>query len=294
MKDQLVKAIAHSGNIRIFVSTTTNLVEEARQRHDCWPTSAAALGRVLSVATMMGGMLKSSHEKITIQINGGGSIGTILVDAYSDGTVRGFVGDPHIHLVYNDTNKLAVGTAVGKEGYLRVIKDISLKNDFTGTVALVSGEIGEDFAYYFTVSEQTPTALSVGVLVEEDNHVSAAGGVLIQLMPSATEEDIVACEKVISSLRPVSELVSENMDAQMIAKSLFEDIEILSVEDLAFKCDCNKDRMQDALMTLDVKDLKEMKQEDHGCEVSCQYCNTQFWFDEATLDEIIQSKVNKN
>ena len=161
MKDGLIKALACDKRVRIYLCATTALVDEARKRHDLWPTASAALGRTLSVGVMMGSMLKSDKEQLTIQINGNGPIGTIMVDAYSDGHVRGFVGEPHVHYQYNDTGKLAVGIAVGKDGYLEVIKDFGMKDNWSGKVALQSGEIGEDFTYYFTVSEQTPTAADV-------------------------------------------------------------------------------------------------------------------------------------
>lgn len=290
MKDKLVKATAHEGRIRIIACTTTNCCETARADHDLWPTSAAALGRVLSVGCMLGSMLKTEEEKVTIQINGNGPIGTIMADAYANGAVRGFVGDPHIQLTYNDSGKLAVGVAVGKEGTLKVIKDLNLKNDFTGQVALQSGEIGDDFAYYFTVSEQTPSAVSVGVLVDTDNSVKAAGGILIQMMPDANEEDLAAAEKAVNSLRPVSSLVMEGKTARELALDLFEDVAVLEERDVFFKCDCSKDRFMGALSTLDMKDLQEMKDEDHGCEITCQFCSKQYHFTEKELESIMEFK----
>ncbi len=290
MKDKLVKAVACDGRIRILTCTTTDLCEVARVDHDLWPTSAAALGRVLSIGCMLGSMLKTDEEKVTIQINGNGPIGTIMADAYANGAVRGFVGDPHIQLTYNDSGKLAVGVAVGREGTLKVIKDLSLKNDFVGTVALQSGEIGDDFAYYFTVSEQTPSAVSVGVLVDTDNSVKSAGGILIQMMPDATEEDIALAEQVVSTLRPVSSLVMEGKSAKDLALDLFEDVVILEERDVYFKCDCSKDRFMGALSTLDLKDLQEMKEEDHGCEITCQFCSKQYHFSEEELQSIMEFK----
>lgn len=290
MKDKLVKATAHEGRIRIIACTTTNCCETARADHDLWPTSAAALGRVLSVGCMLGSMLKTKEEKVTIQINGNGPIGTIMADAYANGAVRGFVGDPHIQLTYNDSGKLAVGVAVGKEGTLKVIKDLNLKNDFTGQVALQSGEIGDDFAYYFTVSEQTPSAVSVGVLVDTDNSVKAAGGILIQMMPDANEEDLAAAEKAVNSLRLVSSLVMEGKTARELASDLFEDVTVLEERDVFFKCDCSKDCFMGALSTLDMKDLQEMKDEDHGCEITCQFCSKQYQFTEKELESIMEFK----
>ena len=199
MKDTLIHAISANGHIRVLTCTSTQLAEQARKQHNLWPTSAAALGRVLTITAILGSMLKTEKEKVTVQINGGGPIGTIMADGWANGDVRGFVGDPEIYLKYNDTGKLAVGTAVGKDGYLKVIKRMNMKNDFTGQVALVSGEIGEDFAYYFTISEQTPSAVSLGVLVDTDNSVMASGGILIQMMPEATEDDIKLAEATVAN-----------------------------------------------------------------------------------------------
>ena len=291
MKDQLVRAITPNQHVRILACTTTNLCEAARKQHDLWPTSAAALGRVMSVAAILGGMLKSEKEKVTVQINGGGAIGTIMADANHKGEVRGFVGDPHQYLKYNDSNKLAVGLVVGNQGYLKVIKDMGLKDQFAGQVELVSGEIGDDFAYYFTVSEQTPSAVSVGVLVDTDYSIKSAGAIILQIMPDALEEDIAACEKAVAALRPVSELVAEGKNAEDLVHECFADAEILSSSDLAWHCDCSKDRFKAALTTLDRKDLEDMLKEDHGCEVRCQYCNTTYQFDEHDLNVILEFKA---
>ena len=291
MKDTLIHAITANGHIRVLTCTTTQLAEKARQQHNLWPTSAAALGRVLTITSMLGCMLKSEKEKVTVQINGGGPIGTIMADGYSNGNVRGFVGDPEIYLKYNDTGKLAVGTAVGTDGYLKVIKNMNMKNDFTGQVELVSGEIADDFAYYFTVSEQTPSAVSLGVLVDTDNSVIAAGGMLVQIMPDATEEDIQRAEKVVSALHPVSELVKEGHDARALANMLFDDLEILEEKPLQWNCDCSKQRFKAALTTLDRKDLEDMLEQDHGCEVKCEYCNEKYQFTEDDLRLILEFKA---
>lgn len=286
MKDEVIKGLICEGRVRVHVATTTHLCEEARQRHDCWPTAAAALGRVLTMGSIMGANLKSNQEKLTIQINGNGPIGTILVDCYAGGDVRGFVGDSHQFYTYNDTGKLAVGVAVGKEGTLKVIKDLNLKEDFTGTVALQSGEIGEDFAYYFAVSEQTPSVVSLGVLVEPDNSVSASGGLLIQLMPDASEEDIEKLEIITKQLRPMSELVHEGLDGEAILKLYFDDVRILEKKDINFKCPCNKQHMERALATMSKEELKQLIEEDHGCEITCQWCNEKYVFSEEELKTI--------
>ena len=290
MKDTIVKALALNNHIRIITCTTTNLCEKARLQHDLWPTSAAAMGRTLSATAMMGSMLKDDREKITVSINGNGPIGTIMAESFKNGNVRGFVGDNEQFLQYTDTNKLAVGLVVGKDGYLRVIKDLGMKEKFEGKTALVSGEIAEDFAYYFTVSEQTPSAVSLGVLVDTENNVVAAGGLIIQIMPDAQEHEISAVEKVVASLKPISTLVNEGMDAVAIAKSLFDEVNVLEESDLQWHCDCNKDRFKAALTTLPIEDLTEMKDDEHGCEVKCEFCNTKYNFNENDLQVIMDFK----
>lgn len=286
MKDYLIKALACNEHVRIYICSSTNLVEDARKRFDMWPTSAAALGRTLTVGSMMGSMLKSEQEQLTITINGGGPIGTILVDAYHDGHVRGFVSDPHILLQYHDTGKLAVGMAVGSEGYLDVVKDLNMKENWKGTVALQSGELGDDFAYYFTASEQTPSAVSVGVLVDTDNHVIAAGGMIIQMMPDASEEDITYVEHVVKNMKHMSSLIQEYSNIEAILHSLFDDINILSSQDIEYRCGCDKAHMKRALLTLPKAERKKMIEEDHGCEITCNFCNERYMISEDELLEL--------
>lgn len=292
MSDRLLKALAREGRVRIYICDTTNVVQEAKDRHDLWPTASAALGRVLSVGVMMGSNLKSEKEKLNITINGGGPIGTIMVDAYSDGSVRGFVGDPHVHYQYNDTGKLAVGVAVGKNGYLEVKKDMGMKEDFGGKIALHTGEIGDDFAYYFALSEQTPSIVSVGVLVEADNNIISSGGLLIQMMPDATEEDIEVSEQIIKTLKPMSTLIQEGCSLESILKGLYDDVKVLEERLISFKCNCSRDRMYNALTTLAADDLKDMIEQDHGCEINCQFCGNSYTFSEAELNQILIGKNN--
>ena len=196
MKDYLVRGLVNSKNCRVFACQTTNLLEKARQEHDLWPTASAALGRMMSATLMMAAMNKN-NEKMTVTINGGGPIGTMMAVTRGDGHIKGFVGDPHVHYTYNDTGHLAVGVAVGTQGTLQVIRDMGLKEPFCGTVPLQTGEIGDDFSYYFMASEQTPSVVSVGVLVDETNEILSSGGFIIQLLPEATEEDISYIEEKI-------------------------------------------------------------------------------------------------
>ncbi len=290
MKDCLVKGIALNGKVRLVVTKTTDLCQQARMQHDLWPTSLAALGRVMSAGVMMAANLKGSEEKLNIQINGNGSLGTCMVECKSNGDVKGFVGNNEIYLKYNDSEKLAVGLAVGNEGFLQVTKHMGMKTNFSSKVALQSGEIGDDFAYYFTVSEQTPSAISVGVLVDTNTTCLAAGGILIQLMPDATEEDISKVEEVVSKLEPISSLINQGKTPEEILVSLFEDAQVLEVKDIRWHCDCSRDRFKGALSTLLREDLIGMMEEDHGCEVKCEYCNTAYKFTEEELGFIVEFK----
>lgn len=283
MRDYLIKALACEGRVRIYICSSTSIVDEARKRFDLWPTASAALGRVLTVGSMMGSMLKSDQEQLTIKINGNGPIGTVMVDAYHDGHVRGFVSEPHVHYQYNDTGKLAVGIAVGKEGCLEVVKDLHMKENWKGVVALQSGEIGDDFAYYFTASEQTPSAVSVGVLVKEDHSIISAGGLIIQMLPDALEEDILKIEQVLAKLEPMSTLVKDKADLESILHSMFDDIQILTTQDIEFKCHCSSSTMKRALSTLPKVERMAMIEEDHGCEITCNFCNERYQFSEQEL-----------
>lgn len=287
MKDCLVQGIVNEGRIRVIVCTSTELVKKAKESHDLWSTSCIALGRTLTIGAMMGAMLKDEREKITIQINGGGSIGQILVDAYADGRVRGFVNDPHISLKYNESGLDAVAMAVGKEGYLRVIRDTNLKSDFTGTVELVSGEIGDDFAFYFTASEQVPTAVSVGVQLSAEEEVKVAGGIIIQMMPDATESDIQLAENALKNCPSITNVIQQKESAEEVLLKFFPDAEVIASKEVRFECDCSKEKMAGALSVVDKKDLQEMIEEDHGCEIICNYCSTKYIFNEEELQEIL-------
>lgn len=287
MKDYLVRGIVPSKNCRVFACQTTNLLEEARVRHGLWPTASAALGRMMSVTLMMGAMNKNK-EKMTITINGGGPIGTMIASTHSDGKVKAFVANPEVHYTYNDTGKLAVGVAVGNEGTLQVVKDMGLKEPFVGTVPLQSGEIGEDFSYYFMVSEQIPSVVSVGVLVNDTNDIISSGGFIIQLLPEATEDDIVYIEEKMKDFPAVSSLIQEGNTPEDIMKMIFEDVDILDSQDLFFECDCSKERMKNALMTIGKQELQAIIDEDHGCEMKCQFCNEKYLFSEEELKELLE------
>lgn len=290
--DRLSRGTALNGNIRVFCCRTTKLVQEAVTRHNCLPTAAAALGRTLSVGCIMGTMLKDKKEKIEIQIDGKGPLGMMVVDAYHDGTVRGFVTNPYVEVYKEeDPQKLDVGKAVGTDGVLRVIKDMSMKRPFVSEVPLQTGEIGDDFAYYYMKSEQTPSAVSVGVMVDKDYSIKAAGALVIQMMPSATERDIQIVEEIVANLKPVSQIIDEMKDPAEIVKAIFDDYQELACQELSFKCECNKGKYAIVLSRLPKEDLQEMIDEDHGCEVICKFCNTKYHYDEGTLQGFVNAQI---
>ncbi|MEI7667635.1 MAG: Hsp33 family molecular chaperone HslO [Erysipelotrichaceae bacterium] len=281
--DTLVKALALKNAIRVIAIDSTELVKEACHRHQTLPTASAALGRTLSMTAILGSMLKNSNEKVTVQINGKGPLGTILCDANGKGEVRGFVANPEVHFINEISHKLDVGKAVGIDGTLKVIRDYQLKEDFTGTVDLQTGEIGEDFAYYFTVSEQTPSAVLVGVLISKDNEVLSSGALLIQMMPNASETDLLIAEDVVKHLKPISQMIYEGFTPESMINAIFDDVEILSSNPVRFVCSCSHDRMQQALTTLDKESLISMINDDKGCEIVCHFCNTAYQFNEDEL-----------
>ncbi len=287
MSDYLVRGIVQSKNCRVFACRTTELLDVARQKHQLWPTASATLGRMMSATLMMGAMNKS-NEKMTVTINGGGPIGTMIAVTHSDGKIKAFLANPQVHYTYPETGKLAVGVAVGHDGTLQVIKDMGLKEPFVGTVPLQTGEIGDDFSYYFMVSEQTPSVVSVGVLVNDTNEILASGGFIIQLFPEATEEDITYIEDKLKDFPAVSALIHEGHTPEEILKMLFDDVEILGSQDLYFECDCSKEKMKSALMTVGKSEIESMIEEDHGCEMKCQFCNEQYTFSEEELKELLE------
>ena len=293
MKDQLVKAFVLDGRVRIYIDRTTDMVQEARDRFDLHPTACAALGRVLSIASIMGRKLKSDQEMLTISINGHGPIGSIIVDAYANGNVRGFVSNPHVEDVYKGPGKLDVGAVVGKDGTMTVTKDLHMAENWTGTIELQSGEIGEDFAYYFTMSEQTPSAVSVGVKIGTDGNVESAGAMLLQMMPDATDEDIRICEHVLSGLKPMSTLMQEYDDSSLdqLVKDMFEDAQILETRDIQFHCGCDREKTEKVLMTLPKKDIEELMGQDEGINITCNFCNNEYHFDKDDLQKILD-KMN--
>lgn len=284
MENNVLIATALNKHARIYIINSKNIVEEARKLHDMWPTSCAALGRTLSVTTLMGLMQKDENEVVTVTINGGGSIGTILCVANCNGEVKGFCSDPQLYLKYNDTNKLAVGLCVGTDGYLKVTKNLKLKQQYTSQVALQTGEIGDDFAYYFSASEQRPTIVSVGVLVDTDYSVKSAGAMIIELLPNHTEEDIVYLESL--KLQPISSVLEKNDNLKQYLFSLFNDAEILEERNATYKCDCSRERFMSNILTLPKNEIEELALDDK-IEIKCEFCNKEYVFDKDDINTIL-------
>ncbi|WP_088105914.1 Hsp33 family molecular chaperone HslO [Halalkalibacter urbisdiaboli] len=287
MGDYLIKATCYEGKVRAYALVATDMVNEAVRRQGTWPTASAALGRSMMASTMMATMLKGD-AKLTVKIEGGGPIGAIIVDSNTKGETRGYVTNPQTHFDLNAQGKLDVARAVGTNGYLSVVKDLGLKEHFTGSVPLVSGELGEDFTYYFASSEQTPSSVGVGVLVNPDNTILAAGGFVIQLMPGADNQIIDEIEKRLSSIPPVSKMVESGLTPEEMLHTLLgeNNVKILEEMQISFSCQCSKERVANAIITLGKEEIREMIEEDGGAETQCHFCNEVYRFSAKDLEEL--------
>lgn len=287
MSDRLVKAVAANATLRAFVAITTELVDEARRRHDCYPVAAAALGRTLTAALLLGATLKE-NENLTLRIAGDGPLGGVIADTDGAGNVRGYVRNPQIHLP-SKNGKLDVGGAVG-HGFLYIIRDAGLKEPYTGSAPLVSGEIAEDITHYLYTSEQTPATVALGVLVNPDNQVQAAGGFFVQVMPGIEEDVIAKLESNLHTLPPVSTLVNEGKTAEDILAAVLDGMQwqVVAEEKICYCCRCSKERLARVFATLGQQDLQEMVEEGQA-EVRCHFCNEVYQFSKEELEEILDN-----
>ncbi len=285
--DYLVKAYAMHEGVRIYAARTTDLVSYAQKRFNMWPTSAAALGRVLTISAIMSCTYKSG-EFLNISVNGGGPIGKITVEA-TDGKVRGYVENPGVYLKRG--NKLDVGMGVGNDGMIEVIKDLHMREPFSSSCELVSGEIAEDFTYYFAKSEQIPSSVGLGVLFNPDSSVKAAGGFLIQVMPGCRSEDLDKLEEKLKTIKPCSTMIDEGMEPEDIIKEITDgDYELLEKRDLSYECNCSKERFRKGLKTLEVEDLEDILSKEKKAEITCNFCNERYIFTEEDLKKILEEK----
>ena len=287
MKDKIEKFLAYEGRVKVTCISSTNVVEEARKIHDLSPVATAAFGRLLTIAAIIGNEMKSDKHKLTVQIKGDGPLKMMLVTANNKPTLKGYVVNPYVDLPLNEFGKLDVGGAVGHNGYLNVIKDIDLKEPYVGVSPLVSGEIAEDFAEYFSKSEQKDTAVALGVLVDK-NGVRSAGGYIISPLPDATTEDIINLEQAIFKAGAVSKMLDDNLTLEEIAKKVTGDNDLKVIQDdivPEYKCDCSKENMERALITLKKEDLKSLIQ-DGKAELQCHFCNKKYQFSKEELENI--------
>ncbi len=295
MSDQLVRAISKDGAVKAVAVSTRGLTERARQIHKTLPVATAALGRTLAAASMMGNALKEDGASVTLQIKGGGPLGTLLAVSDNEGNVRGTVENPAVDLPLRSDGKLDVGTAVGCDGTLTVIRDLNMKEPYVGSVGLLGGEIAEDLAAYFVESEQIPTACGLGVLVDRDQSVLAAGGYLIQLLPGAGEDTISKVEGGILAAGSVTGLLRENDDPEALLYRVLSDfdLEILEHSPIEYRCYCSRERMERALLSIGREELRALIEEKGEAELTCRFCDNVQHFSREDLEAMLESLEKK-
>ena len=289
MRDEIVRAISADGMIKAAAITGRDIVERARQIHKMLPVATAALGRLLMGTSILGDMLKEEQGAVTLRVQGGGPLGTLLAVSDYEGNVRGYVQNPHVALMEKHPGKLDVGGAVGTNGMLTVIRDIGLKEPYVGSVQLLSGEIADDLAAYFVESEQIPTACALGVLVGLDQSVTSAGGYLIQLLPGAGDDIITRIEAGVQGLGPVSRALESGLDGEGLLRAVLPDfeLEILEKHPVEYRCNCTRDRVTRALISMGKKDLADLIAEQGQAEVSCQFCDRIYHYTKEELEDIL-------
>lgn len=289
MKDYLIKGMDKESKLRVFFARTTQTVEEARRIHNTSATATAAFGRVLTIGAIMASGFKNDNDLLTLRISGDGPIGNILVVASNNGRVKGMVDNPSADLPSTEDGKLDVGSLVGKNGTLTAIMDLGLKEPYVGQTSLVTGEIGDDIANFYLQSEQVPTAVGLGVLVEKDLSVKAAGGFLIQTLPDILDEDITKIEESLAKAKPLSTFIDQGYTPEEIMKEILSDfeMEITGKLELEYLCDCSRKRVEKVLISLGEKEIEKIIEEDGESEVKCHFCNTNYHFSKEELEKIL-------
>ena len=290
MEDYIVRGTAADNQIRVFAATTRNMVEHARQIHNTSPVATAALGRLMTAGAMMGSMMKGEKDILTLQIKASGPINGITVTADSKADVKGYVGNPDVIIPANDKGKLDVAGAVGI-GILNVIKDIGMKEPYVGQTALQTSEIAEDLTYYFATSEQIPSSVGLGVLMNKDNTVRQAGGFIIQVMPFAEDEVITALENKLSTVSSITSMLDAGMTPENILEELFEglSLDIMDKVPTAFSCNCSRERVEKALISVGKSEIQSMIDDNEPIEMNCHFCNTKYVFEVEELKKILKS-----
>ncbi|MCI5605182.1 MAG: Hsp33 family molecular chaperone HslO [Clostridia bacterium] len=290
--DQLVRGNSMDGAIRVFSAVTTDLVNEAQRIHHSYPVATAALGRLLTGAAMMGAAgLKNEDDSITVQVKGDGPLGNIVAVTDCNAHVRGYVSNPFVDRPLNSKGKLDVGGGVGK-GYLSVVRDLGLKEPYIGQIPLVSGEIAEDLTYYYAKSEQIPTCVALGVLVDTDNTVLAAGGFMIQMMPGATDEMAERLESIVDKLPPVTAMIHDGLTAEDIFFKVTEGFDMLmdnNITEPKYECKCSKERMEKALISIGKEELQSIIDEKGEAELTCHFCDNKYLFNRQELEKLLES-----
>lgn len=289
MKDYLIRGMDKKGRLRVFVAKTTQLVEEARKIHETSPTATAAMGRGLTAAAIMGATMKNDDDLLTLKISGNGPLGTMTIVGNNRGELKGLVDYPQADVPSTEDGKLDVGSLVGNQGTLTVIMDLGLKEPYVGQTEIITGEIGDDIANFYLVSEQIPTAVALGVLVDKDISTKAAGGYIIQVLPEISDEEIALIEKSIQQAEPISLMIDKGLTPEEIMNQLLGefDMEVTDKIYLKYHCDCSEEKIEKVLISLGNKEIEDIIHEDGESEVVCHFCNTKYRFNKDRLNKIL-------
>lgn len=289
MKDYLIRGIDKLGMIRIFIASTTNMVEKARITHETSPTATAALGRTLTAGVMMGSMMKNEKDILTLKISGDGPGGNILIVAKNNGRIKGYIDHPEADVPSRKNGKLDVAGIVGRNGTITTIMDLGLREPYIGQSNIISGEIAEDLAHFYAYSEQQPSAVSLGVLVDKDISVKAAGGYIIQLLPGISNEDIDKIEETLAKIEPVSTMIDKGLSPEDIMNKVLGEFEMTVLEkmELEYVCDCSREKIEKVIISLGKKEIEDIIEEDGQAEVVCHFCNTKYQFNKEELSKFI-------
>lgn len=296
MKDYLIRGIDESQNIKVFLARTTNIVEEARKRHNLSKSASAALGRTLSAGILMSSNLKNTEDSLTLNILGDGDLGRIVVTCKNDGNIKGYVDNPFADAPAREDGKIDVGRVVGYNGTFTVVMDLGLKEPYVGQVPLVSGEIGEDLANYFYQSDQVDSAVGLGVLVDTDLSIKAAGGYIIQLLPGVSDEDLEKIENAIRGAESLTTMLDKGLELEEIMEKVLPgfNIKILERKEIFFKCECSREKVEDSLESLGPKEITDIIKEDGEAELTCHFCGNKYFFNRVNLEHILEKSKKHN